>query len=125
MRFFICGSALRGQPGHGNLNGATFIAPARTAPRYRMASVRDEHPGVYEVQSGGVALAGEIYEFTDEQYRALMESEPPDLYEASITLDDGSTIHAMVYPQALIEERGYPDISSYGGWATFTASKAK
>lgn len=122
MRFFICGSALRGQPGHSNLGGATFVAAARTAPKYRMASVRDEHPGVYAVDSGGVALAGEIYEFTDQQYRTLLESEPPDLYEAPIELEDGTTIHAMIYPQKLIEERGYRDISNFGGWAAYRAS---
>lgn len=122
MRFFICGSALRGQPGHSNLGGAPFVAAARTAPKYRMASVRDEHPGVYEADAGGVSLAGEIYEFTPEQYRTLLESEPPDLYEAPIELEDGSTVNAMLYPASLIAERGYPDVSEFGGWAAYRAS---
>jgi hypothetical protein len=33
--FFICGSALRGQPDHGNLLDAAFVGAAETAPRYR------------------------------------------------------------------------------------------
>ncbi len=119
MRFFICGSALRGQPDHGNLGDATFLGEVRTAPKYRVHSVRDQHPGIYEVASGGVSIAGELYEFTDAQHRALLDSEPPDLYEAPIELEDGSNVNAMIYPRDLIEERGYADISHHGGWAAF------
>jgi gamma-glutamylcyclotransferase (GGCT)/AIG2-like uncharacterized protein YtfP len=122
MRFFICGSALRGQPDHGNLGAATFVGEATTMPVYRLHSVRDQHPGIYEVAEGGVAIKGEIYEMTDEQHAGLIATEPPDLYEAPIKLDDGTSVSAMIYPQALIEERGYADISEYGGWAAFKAS---
>ena len=122
MQFFICGSALRGQPDHANLGGATFVREANTKPIYRLHSVRDQHPGIYEVPSDGVAIAGEIYEMSDDQHRALLDSEPPDLYEALIQLDDGSSVPAMIYPRALIEERGYSDISTYGGWAAFKAA---
>ncbi len=123
MRFFICGSALRGQPDHKNLGDAKFLGEVRTAPRYRLHSVRDQHPGIYEVDSGGVSIAGELYEFTPEQYKHLMANEPPDLYEAPIVLNDGSTVSAMVYPRALIVERGFEDISEYGSWAAFKAKK--
>lgn len=123
MRFFICGSALRGQPDHKNLGDSRFSGEVRTAPRYRLHSVRDEHPGIYEVPSGGVAIAGELYELTPEQYRHLIDTEPPDLYESQIVLDDGSTVSAMIYPRSLIEERKYPDVSQFGGWAAYKAKK--
>lgn len=122
MRFFICGSALRGQPDHKNLSGAPFLGEARTASRYRLHSVRDQHPGVYQVETGGVAIAGELYEFTEEQHEHLLATEPPDLYEAQIELEDGSFANAMVYPRALIEQRGFKDISHFGGWAAFKAA---
>lgn len=123
MRFFICGSALRGQPDHQNLKGATFVTETKTAPRYRLHSVRDQHPGIYEVPSGGIAIAGEIYEMSDEQHAHLLANEPPDLYEAPIVLEDGTTANAMIYPRTLIEERGYTDISQYGGWAAYKAAQ--
>lgn len=113
---------MRGQPDHANLGAATFVGEAKTAARYRLHSVRDQHPGIYEVPTGGISIAGELYELTQEQYRALLASEPPDLYEGSIVLEDGSTASAMVYPQRLIEERRYPDVSSFGGWAAYKAS---
>ena len=36
MRFFICGSALRGQPDHGNLLDAVFAGEAHTADASRL-----------------------------------------------------------------------------------------
>ena len=121
MLFFICGSALRGQPDHGNLGSATFVREAKTAARYRLHSVGDRHPGIYEVAQGGISIAGELYDFTDEQHAGLLASEPPDLYEGPVVLDDGSSVSAMIYPQRLIEERGWRDISRFGGWAAFRA----
>jgi gamma-glutamylcyclotransferase (GGCT)/AIG2-like uncharacterized protein YtfP len=125
MRFFICGSALRGQPDNKNLGEAKFLGAAQTAARYRLHSVRDQHPGIYEVAEGGISIAGELYEFTPEQHAHLMANEPPDLYEADILLDDGSKASAMIYPQKLIEERGYEDVSQYGGWTAFKAARPK
>lgn len=122
MRFFICGSALQGQPDHKNLGDAKFLGAAATAPKYRLHSVRDEHPGIYEVPAGGISIRGELYEFTPEQHTHLLATEPPDLYEAPIELEDGSMVNAMIYPRNLIEERGFKDISSHGGWAAFKAS---
>jgi gamma-glutamylcyclotransferase (GGCT)/AIG2-like uncharacterized protein YtfP len=119
MLFFICGSALRGQPDHVNLGEARFVRAARTMPRYRLHSVEDRHPGIYEVAEGGVSIAGEVYELTADQHAHLLATEPPDLYEAPIELDDGSRINAMIYPRALIEARGYADISQHGGWAAY------
>ncbi len=124
MKFFICGSALRGQPDHQNLAGATFVKETKTAPRYRLHSVRDQHPGIYEVESGGIAIAGEIYEMSEEQHAHLLANEPPDLYEGQIVLEDGTTASAMIYPRKLIEERGFKDISHFGGWAAYKASKS-
>jgi gamma-glutamylcyclotransferase (GGCT)/AIG2-like uncharacterized protein YtfP len=122
MLFFICGSALRGQPDHGNLSGARFVREARTKPKYRLHSVEDRHPGIYEVGEGGVSIAGEVYELSDAQHAHLLATEPPDLYEAPVELDDASLVNAMIYPRALIEQRRYKDISEHGGWAAYKAS---
>ena len=119
---FICGSALRGQPDHGNLQSATFLREANTAANYRLHSVKDGwHPGIYAVDSDGISIPGELYELTAEQYDYLVSTEPPNMYPADVNLEDGGTAIAMLYPQALIEEHGWPDISSYGGWAAYKA----
>lgn len=122
--FFICGSALRGEPDHGNLGDARFLGEAFTAPKYRMVSVNGLHPGIYEVDAGGVSIAGELYELTDAQHRSLISAEPPNLYESSIELRDGSAVSAMLYPIERIEALGLSDISEFGSWQAFrTASR--
>lgn len=120
---FICGSALRGQPDHGNLQSATFLKAAQTAPKYRLHSVKDGwHPGIYEVESGGISIPGELYEMTLEQYTYLESNEPPHMYPHSIELADGGHAIAFLYPKTLIDEYGWPDISDYGGWAAYKAA---
>ena len=122
MRFFICGSALRGQPDHKNLGEARFAGEARTAPKYRLHSVKNGwHPGIYAVAAGGISILGELYELTDEQHLHLLSGEPPDMYEAEIELEDGSKVKAMLYPRELIERYNEPDISHFGGWAAYKA----
>jgi gamma-glutamylcyclotransferase (GGCT)/AIG2-like uncharacterized protein YtfP len=119
-RVFICGSALRGQPDHGNLQSATFIKAARTQPLYRLHSAGNGwHPAIYQVSSGGVSIPGEVYELTTEQYDHLCATEPPHMYPSDVVLEDGDVLTAFLYPQALIEEYNWPDISHYGGWAAY------
>ncbi|MEM7062177.1 MAG: gamma-glutamylcyclotransferase family protein [Cyanobacteria bacterium P01_B01_bin.77] len=121
---FICGSALRGQPDHGNLQSATFVKPAQTIAGYRLHAVKDGwHPGIYAVESGGISIPGELYELTAEQYDYLVSTEPPDMYPAEVTLEGGGVAIAMLYPQTLIEENNWPDISYLGGWAAYKVAQ--
>ncbi|MDJ1182660.1 allophanate hydrolase-related protein [Roseofilum casamattae] len=121
-RFFICGSALQGQPDHQNLKGATLVRTAQSLSIYRLHSVDDIHPGIYAVAEGGISIPGEIYELSIEQYNNLMANEPPGLYEGKIELEDGSQVSAMFYPEELVVKYGWRDISEYGGWAAYKAS---
>jgi hypothetical protein len=98
------------------------VREAKTKPIYRLHSVEDQHPGIYEVAEGGVAIAGEIYEMTDAEHAHLIATEPPNLYESPVQLEDGSSVSAMIYPRDLIVQRGYKDISHHGGWAAFKAA---
>jgi len=117
---FICGSALKGQPDHGNLQGAPFMGAAKTAPKYRLHAVKDGwHPGIYAVDAGGISIPGELYQLTPEEYDHLVATEPPDMYPAEVALDNGDTAIAMLYPESLA--RQWPDISEQGGWAAYKA----
>jgi gamma-glutamylcyclotransferase (GGCT)/AIG2-like uncharacterized protein YtfP len=117
---FICGSALQGQPDHGNLRSATFLGPAQTEPLYRLHAAADGwHPAIYAVASGGISIPGELYELTQEQYDYLVSTEPPHMYPAEVELRGGGVAIAMLYPQALVEQYNWPDISHHGGWAAY------
>jgi gamma-glutamylcyclotransferase (GGCT)/AIG2-like uncharacterized protein YtfP len=125
-RVFICGSALRGQPDHKNLQSAKFIREASTQPRYRLHSAGDGwHPAIYEVAEGkGICIPGEVYELTDEQFDYLAKNEPPNMYPADVYLENGETSTAFLYPEELIKKYNWPDISNLGGWAVYKASSA-
>ncbi|QZZ22283.1 gamma-glutamylcyclotransferase [Leptothermofonsia sichuanensis E412] len=124
-RVFICGSALRGQPDHSNLQSATFVRETRTRPIYRMHSAQNDwHPAIYEVATGGISIPGEVYELSAEHYEQLLATEPPHMYPGDIVLEDGEVVTAILYPRELVEQYGWPDISHFGGWAAYKASKA-
>jgi gamma-glutamylaminecyclotransferase len=123
---FICGSALRGQPDHQNLQGAKLLKETMTLPKYRLHSVRDGwHPGIYEVETGGISIKGEVYEMTEEEYEYLLANEPPNMYPAKVQLEGGEEAIAMLYPQELIEKYKWQDISQFGSWAAYKASIVK
>lgn len=125
-RIFICGSALRGQPDHKNLQSAMFIKQAATQPRYRLhAAVDGWHPAIYEVAQGGISIPGEVYEMTLEQYEHLSATEPPNMYPSDVVLEDGEVLTAFLYPKELVEQYNWQDISDYGGWAAYKQSVSK
>ncbi|MEM9272404.1 MAG: gamma-glutamylcyclotransferase [Cyanobacteria bacterium P01_F01_bin.143] len=117
---FICGSALRGQPDHKNLQSANFIKTAQTTASYRLhAAENGWHPAIYEVESNGISIPGEIYEMTEEQYEYLLANEPPHMYPETVNLEGGEKAIAMLYPQELVEKYHWLDISHLGGWVSY------
>lgn len=121
---FICGSALRGQPDHDNLQAATFVSEAQTAPKYRLHAVKEGwHPGIYQTETNGISILGELYAMTAEQYEYLKANEPPHMYPEEVELADGGVAIAFLYPKELIEQEGWPDISDHGGWAAYKAAQ--
>ncbi len=119
-RVFICGSALRGQPDHQNLQSAVFLREAKTKPLYRIHSVENGwHPGIYLVNEGGVSIPGEVYEMTTEQFDYLSSNEPPHMYPMDVILADDEVVTAFFYPQDLVEKYGWLDISELGGWVAY------
>lgn len=122
-KVFICGSALKGQPDHQNLQSATFIKPAKTLPLYRLhAAENGWHPAIFAVTTGGISIPGEVYELTITQYEYLLANEPPHMYPDDVILEDGETLTAMLYPRELVEKHQWLDISDLGGWAVYQAS---
>lgn len=122
-RVFICGSALRGQPGHENFQFLRFVQEAATQPRYRLHAAADGwHPAIYEVATGGISIPGEIYELSQEQFEHLVADEPPHMYAADVVLDSGEVLTAFLYPKELVETYQWPDISNFGGWSAYKAS---
>ncbi len=117
-RLFVNGTLMRGLALHGNLEGAVFLGEYQTAPRYRLYSIDDIHPGMFEVEAGGVAVEGEYYEMSDCVWARVEAGEPPDLYCGPVTLEDGRVVEGILYPQELAESR-HKDISDHGSWRDY------
>lgn len=124
-RVFICGSALRGQPDHGNLQSATFVKETKTLPLYRLhAAENGWHPAIYQVAQGGIAIPGEVYEMTPEQFEYLASNEPPHMYPSEVRLENDEVATAFLYPRELVEKHNWPDVSRYGSWLAYKKAVA-
>ena len=89
---FVNGGGMRGGNVHYSIEGLPFLGEARTAPRYRFFSIRDEFPGLWPVAEGGVSVPGELYDVPLDVIRdRFIPAEPPELELSVIELDDGSS----------------------------------
>ena len=118
---FVNGTLMRGLKLHANLDGAEFLGEFRTAPRYRLYSIADVHPGMFEVASGGVSVAGELYRMPAEVWARVEAGEPPRLYRGPVELLDGRVVDGILYPREFAEGR-HRDISEYGDWRKYMDS---
>ena len=124
LRMFVNGQAMSGGSLNAALAGARFLGTARTAPRYRFFSVRDEFPGLHPVGEDGYAVPGELYEVTYEILRAhLLPDEPPELELGVIELADGSGSLSMRMRAETLGAPGVVDISEAGGWRAHLAGR--
>jgi gamma-glutamylcyclotransferase (GGCT)/AIG2-like uncharacterized protein YtfP len=124
MILFVNGTLMRGLALHDNVKGAEFLGEARTAPCYRLHSIGDRHPGMYEVNEGGVAVEGELYNMSDDVWRRVEAGEPPGLYRGPVRLSDGRVVDGILYPRELAEGK-HRDISAHGGWRAYIAATAR
>ena len=71
---FVNGTLMRGLALNKNLDGSEFLGEFTTEPCYRIYTIKDVHPGMFEVAEGGVAVTGEMYRMSDEiwQRRSYM-----------------------------------------------------
>lgn len=120
IELFVNGTLMRGLGLHANLSGAEFLEACRTAPRYRLYSIGDVHPGMFEVAEGGISVAGELYRVPADVLQRVEAGEPPCLYRGPVRLQDGRTVDGILYPRDLAE-RDHRDISSFGGWREYVA----
>jgi gamma-glutamylcyclotransferase (GGCT)/AIG2-like uncharacterized protein YtfP len=124
VELFVNGTLMRGLALHANLAGAEFLGAFETAPCYRIYSIDDRHPGMFEVDEGGVSVPGEIYRMPDEVWARVEAGEPPNLYKGPVKLADGRVVDGILYPRALAETR-HRDISEYGGWRAYWAARQR
>ena len=124
FELFVNGTLMRGLALHENLAGAEFLGEFRTVPRYRLFSIGDVHPGMFEVAEAeaGVAVAGELYRVPEEVWRRVEAGEPRGLYRGRVTLEDGREVWGILFPRELAEGK-HRDISNFGDWRTYWTAR--
>jgi len=124
VELFVNGTLMRGMSLHKNLQGAEFLGEFHTLPLYRLYSIDDVHPGMFEVEKGGVSVTGEMYRMSDEILQRVKNTEPPDLYFGDVKLNNGRVAKGVLFPRD-IAESNHKDISEYGDWRAYIASLKK
>ena len=122
---FLTGNGMSDGPLHHHISGAPLIGERRTAPRYRLYSVRDEYPALHPVSEGGQPILGELYDVPMEQLWDLLGHEPPELELSMVELDAEVTVSRSA-PQlsfGMVLRRGeigaHADITHHGGWLAY------
>ena len=126
---FLTGDAMSGGPLHHHISAAALLGERRTAPRYRLYSIRDEYPALRPVSEGGQPILGELYDVPMDQLWDLLADEPPELELSMVELDDrvaGEQSAARLSFGMVLrrgEGGGYPDITHHGGWLAYRTAR--
>ena len=119
----VNGTLMRGLELNPNLvnAGATFVREAHTAPAYRIWTIGDRHPAMMRFSEGGQRVALEVWDIPAAGLAQVLLSEPPGLSIGKVMLDDGSVVLGVLGEPFLCE--GEREITQYGGWRAYVATR--
>lgn len=122
----VVGAHMSAMPLNGELTklGGVFLRAAQTMPCYRLFALSGgppKRPGLVRVGKGGHAIATEVWALPFEGFGRLVAAIPSPLGIGTIHLADGSKAKGFLCED--VGTSGARDISSYGGWRAFVASK--
>ena len=119
----VNGTLMRGLELNANLvgAGATFVREDQTDACYRIWSIDDRHPAMMRTPGEGASVALEVWQVPAEGLASILLSEPPGLAIGKVVLRDGSIVLGVLGEPFLCE--GKREITAYGGWRTYVASK--
>jgi hypothetical protein len=103
--------------------GARFVREARTAPEYRLYSIRDVHPAMLRAKSGGERISLELWEVPAEGIAGILQAEPAGLSIGKVVLEDGSEVLGVLGEPWLCE--GATEITRHGGWRGYVESRGR
>jgi allophanate hydrolase len=128
VRIVVCGAHLSGLPLNGQLleRGGTLVRATNTTPEYRLyelAGAVPPKPGLVRVKTGGAAIAVEVWEIPTETYGSFVAAIPEPLGIGRLRLEGGEKVQGFLCESVALE--GARDVSEFGGWRAFLASKGK
>jgi allophanate hydrolase len=122
----VAGAHLRGLPLNQQLleHDAGFVRACNTAPVYRLYELPGSmppKPGLVRVAENGVSIAVELWQMPLKRFGEFVDLVAPPLGIGSLTLDGGEVVKGFLCESAAVASAR--DISSFGGWKAFLASR--
>jgi hypothetical protein len=121
----VNGTLMRGLELNPNMlrNGATFVREDATDACYRIFSIDDRHPAMLRTPGEGTSVALEIWDVPVTGLANILLAEPPGLSIGKVVLRDGSIVLGVLGEPFLCQ--GQREITQYGGWRAYIASKGR
>jgi allophanate hydrolase len=126
VRVAVVGAHLSGLPLNHQLSerNARLISTTHTAPAYRLYALPDgKRPGLVRVESGGAAIACEVWEMPASRFGSFVAGIPAPLGIGQLALADGSAVNGFICEPIGIA--GAQDITGYGGWRAWLAARGE
>ena len=136
IRIAVVGAHLSGMPLNHQLTqrGARLVAATQTSSAYRLYALPGTvppKPGLARVSGGstgagtgaGTAIAMELWDKPLNCFGEFVAEVPAPLGIGSVELDNGTWVKGFICEPCGID--GALDISAFGGWKNFLASKTK
>ncbi len=127
VQLAVVGAHLDGQPLNWQLleRGARKRECTRTSACYALSALPDTmppKPGLARLATGGHAIEVEVWELPLRRFGEFVAEVPPPLAIGSVELHDGRRVKGFVCEPAALA--GATDISHFGGWRAYLASRA-
>ncbi len=119
IKLAVNGTLMRGlklNPNLLNVN-ATFEREAKTEPSYRIWSIDDNYPAMIKANTGGGAVAVEVWQVPLAGLGIILSQEPPGLAIGKVKLDDGEEVLGVIGEPLTVE--GKKEITEFGGWRAY------
>ncbi|MFZ5466025.1 MAG: allophanate hydrolase [Pseudomonadota bacterium] len=122
----VAGAHLEGLPLNRQLTqrGAWLVERTRTSPDYRCYALVGGppfRPGLIRVEEGGAAIEVEVWAVPAEQFGSFVAGIPAPLGIGRVTLEGGREVSGFICEPRGIE--GAEDITVFGGWRAYLASR--
>ncbi|MCI1033422.1 allophanate hydrolase [Raoultella terrigena] len=118
----VCGAHLDGLALNGQLRerGGRLLAATESAASYRLYALADgRRPGMVRDESGGAAIAVEVWELPSAELGSLLAAIPAPLGLGKVELADGRWLSGFICEGYGLQ--GATDITAYGGWRAWLA----
>jgi allophanate hydrolase len=123
----VCGAHLSGLPLNGQLTSrdGRLVFTTRSSPDYKLYALPGGppyRPGMVRVNNGGASIEVEVWELPLSKFGSFVAGIPAPLGIGTLTLADGTAVQGFVCDAAATA--GAEDITQFGGWQAFLASKS-